>query len=121
MKNLGYSLVVVALVSNIYSHSNTIYTGEHLGQIQKIPLQRGTIQKDTLSPYIVITFLEPLLRWLQKKRNGYTFGTSKITISSVAFANDLTVITNKLHTLQIQLNKLDKFCEWAGMDLKNKK
>jgi hypothetical protein len=26
-------------------------------------------------------------------------------------------MANKLKSLQIQLNKLDKFCEWVGMDL----
>jgi hypothetical protein len=49
--------------------------------------------------------------------NGYTFGTSKINISSAAYADDLATIANKLKSLQIQLNKLDKFCKWAGMDL----
>ena len=29
----------------------------------------------------------------------------------------LAAIANKLETLQTQLNKLDKFCEWVGMDL----
>ena len=64
-----------------------------------------------------LIFLEPLLRWLQRGKNGYTFGTSKLTISSAAYADDLAAITNNLQSLQIQLNKLDKYCEWAGMDL----
>ena len=112
-----YLEVAVILVGNIYSHSNTIFTGEHFGKIQKIPIQQGTIQGDTLSSYLFIIFLEPLLRWLQRGRNGYTFGTSKMTINSAAYADDLAIIANKLESLQIQLNKLDKFCEWAGMDL----
>ena len=35
-----------------------------------------------------------------------------------AYANDLLAIANKLETLQTQLNKLDKLCEWARMDLR---
>ena len=62
MKDLGYPIDAVKLVRNIYSQSNTIVTGEHFGQTQKIPIQRGTIQEDTLSPYLFIIFLEPLLR-----------------------------------------------------------
>ena len=62
-------------------------------------------------------FLEPLLRWLQRGKNRYTFSTSKFTINSAAYADDLTTITNNLHSIQIQLNKLDKYCEWAGMEL----
>ena len=117
MKDLGYPEDAVKLVGNMYSHSNTIFTGEYFGQTQKILIQRGTIQGDTLSPYLFIMFLEPLLRWLQNGKHGYTLGTSKVTINSAAYADDLAIITNKPTSLQNQLNKLDKYCEWAGMDL----
>ena len=117
MKDLEYPEDVVKLVGNIYSQSSTTFIGEHFGQIQKIPIQRGTIQGDSLSPYLFIIFLEPLLRWLQRGKNGYTMGTSKITIKIVAYADDLAIIANNLTLLQPQLNKLDKYCEWARMDL----
>jgi hypothetical protein len=116
-KNLGYPEDVVTLIGNIYSHSNTIFTGEHFGKTEPIPIQRGTIQGDTLSPYLFLIFLEPLLRWLHRGKHGYTFGTSKLTISSAAYADDLAAITNNPQSIQTQLNKLDKYCEWAGMDL----
>ena len=112
MKDLGYPTDSINLIGNIYSHSSTIFTGDYFGKTLPIPIQRGTIQGDTLSPYLFI-FLEPLLRWLQQGNNGYTFGTSKVKISSAAYADDLAAIANKLETLQTQLNKLDKFCEWA--------
>ena len=117
IKDLGYPEHAVTLIGNIYSQSNTIFTGEHFGRTKPIPIQRGTIQGDTLSPYLFLIFLEPLLRWLQRGRNGYTLGTSKLTISSAAYADDLAIITNNLQSIQTQLNKLDKYCEWAGMDL----
>ena len=118
MKDLGYPSDSINLVGNIYSQSSTIFTGEHFGKTLLIPIQRGTIQGDTLSPYLFIIFLEPLLRWLQQGTNGYTFGTSNMKISSAAYADDLAAIANKLEALQTQLNKLDKFYEWAGMDLR---
>ena len=108
MKDLGYPEDAVRLVGNIYSHSNTIFIGEHFGQTQKIPIQRGIIQGDTLSPYLFIIFLEPPLRWLQNGKHIYTLGTSKVTINSAAYADDLAIITNKLTSLQCRLNKLDK-------------
>ena len=117
MKDLGYPNDAIHLIGNIYSKSTTTFIGEHFGKTQPIPIQRGTIQGDTLSPYLFIVFLEPLLRWLQQGNNGYTFGTSRIKISSATYADDLAAIANKLQSLQTQLNKLDKFCEWAGMDL----
>jgi hypothetical protein len=117
MKDLGYPTDAINLIENIYSQSSTIFTGEHFGKTLPIPIQRGTIQGDTLSPYLFIIFLEPLIRWLQQGNNGYTFGTSKVRISSAAYADDLAAIANKLETLQTQFNKLDKLCEWAGMNL----
>ena len=62
MKYLGYPQDAVALVGNIYAQSTTTFTGEHFGKTQPIPIQRGTIQCDTLSPYLFLIFLEPLLR-----------------------------------------------------------
>jgi len=38
-------------------------------------------------------------------------------VSSAAYADDLVAFANNLQSLQNQLNKLDKYCEWAGMDL----
>ena len=67
-------------------------------------------------PILFIIFLEPLLRWLQRGKNIYTFDTSKITISSIVDAHDLAKITNKLESLQIQLNKLDKYYKWTSME-----
>ena len=101
MTDLGYPTDATTLVGNIYSQSTTYYTGKHFGKTKPIPIQRGTIQGDTLSPYLFIIFLEPLLRWLERGNNGYTFGTSKITINSAAYADDLASLTNKLEAIQI--------------------
>ena len=100
MKDSRYPEDVVKLIGNIYSHSNTIFIGECFGQTKIIPIQRGTIQGDTLSPYHFIIFLEPLLRWLRKGNYEYTFGTSKFTISFVAYEDILAAITNKRTSLQ---------------------
>ena len=117
MKDLGYPHDAVALIGNIYSQSTTTFIGEHFGKTEPIPIQRGTIQGDTLSPYLFIIFLEPLLRWLQRGNNGYTFKTSNTKFSSAAYADNLAAISHSLSSLQLQLDKLDKYCEWADMDL----
>ena len=117
MVDLGYPTDAVALVGNIYSHSTTSYIGEYFGKNKPIPIQRGTIQGDTLNPYLFIIFLEPLLRWMQRGNNRYTFGTSNTTINSAAYADDLANLANEIKSLQIQMNKVDKFCEWSCMDV----
>ena len=110
MKDLGYPEDAVKLVGNIYSYSNTIFTSDHFGQTQK---NTNTKKNNPRSPYLFIIFLELLLQWLQNGKYRYTLGTSKITINSAAYADDLAIITNKLTSLQNQLKKLDKYCEWA--------
>jgi hypothetical protein len=96
MKDLGYPTDSIHLIGNIYSQSSTIYLGEYFGKTLPIPIQRYIIQGDTFSPYLFLIFLEPLLRWLQQGNNRYTFGTSKVKISSAAYADNLAAMANKL-------------------------
>jgi hypothetical protein len=117
MEDLRYPLDAIELVGNIYTNSTTIYTNEYFGQIKPIHIQRSTIQGDILSPYLFILFLEPLLRWLQRDQLGYTFNTSKIHESVVAYADNLALLTNNIKALQSQINKIQKFNMWVGMDL----
>ena len=117
IKDLGYPQDVVALVGNIYSQLTSTFIGEYFDKTQPILIQRGTIQVDTLRPYLFIIFFEPLLIWLQRGTHRYTFKTSNTKLSSAAYADDLTVISNNATFIQQQLDKLDRYCEWAGMDL----
>ena len=70
MEDLGYPKDAVEIVGNIYTNSTTSFTGTHFGTTPPINVSRGTIQGDTLSPYLFIIFLEPLLRWLEKDNIG---------------------------------------------------
>ena len=54
---------------------------------------------------------------MQRGNNRYTFGTSNTTINSAAYADDLANQANEIKSPQIQINKVDKVCEWSGMDL----
>lgn len=49
--------------------------------------------------------------------NEYSLRTSHIECGLASYAYDLVVIANKLKSVQLQLNKLDKYYEWARVDL----
>jgi hypothetical protein len=117
MADLGYPQDAINLIGNIYSNSSTIFFGPHFGKTKPVHIQRGTIQGDILSPYLFIIFLEPLLRWLERDNLGYKLKTSQYILNSVAYADDLTIITNDIKHIQPQINKIDKFCQWTGMEL----
>jgi hypothetical protein len=117
MADLGYPQDAINLIGNIYSNSTTMFFGPYFGKTKPVHIQRGTIQGDTLSPYLFIIFLEPLLRWLERGNLGYKLKTSQYTLNSAAYADDLAIITNNIKHIQPQINKIDKFCQWAGMEL----
>jgi hypothetical protein len=53
-----------------FSASNTHYMTIH-GNTIPFPIYRGTIQGDTLSPFLSAIIIEPLLRWLADKIRDY--------------------------------------------------
>jgi hypothetical protein len=117
MTDLGYPQDAINLIGNIYSNSSTVFLGSHFGKTKPVHIQRGTIQGDTLSPYLFIISLEPLLRWLERGNLGYKLKTSQYMLNSTAYADDLTITTSNIKNIQPQINKIDKFCQWAGMEL----
>jgi hypothetical protein len=110
MADLGYPQDAINLIGNIYSNSSTIFFESYFGKTKPVHIQRGTIQGDTLSPYFFIIFLEPLPRWLERGNLGYKLKTPQYTLTSVAYADDLAIITNDIKHIQPQINKIDKFC-----------
>jgi hypothetical protein len=117
MADLGYLQDAVNLIDNIYLNSSTMFFGSYFGKTKLVHIQRGTIQGDTLSPYLFIIFLEPLLRWLERGNLGYILKTSQYTLNLAAYADDLAIITSDIKHIQPQINKIDKFCQWVGMEL----
>jgi hypothetical protein len=66
MADLGFPSDAIDTIRDIYTGIGTrilLNRSTHL-YTSPIPVGRGTIQGDTLSPLIFLIFLEPLLRWL---------------------------------------------------------
>ena len=117
MCNLGYPYNVINLVGNTYSLSHTTFIGEYFNKKELIPIQHGTIQGNTLSPYFFIIFLEPLLQCQKKSKYGYSYKTSNSIINTSAYTNDVAIVLGDIKHAPSQIEKFDKFCTWAGMEL----
>ena len=72
MYDLGFPTEAIDAVRNLYESATTqvklpsseVCTGQ-------IPVERGTIQGDTLSPFFFLLYMKPLLQWLHVGGRGY--------------------------------------------------
>ena len=108
------------MVKGLYTNARTQYKTLY-GHTEHIGIGRGTIQGDTLSPFLFLTYIEPLLRWLNVGCRGYRFGAAhdspdtrwqaQTACSSLAYADDLEILTSTLTDLKMQAEKLTKYAE----------
>ena len=98
------------------------------GITKPIPIERGSIQGDTLSPFLFLVYVEPLLRWLHVGARGYKFGSvdenpSRVanSLSSCTYADDLNAPTNSLSDLKLQAGKVSLYSDWASMPVNTTK
>jgi hypothetical protein len=61
--DLGFPTDTIEVVKDLYMGAQTRFHTPH-GPTAPIPIDRGTIQGDSLSPFLFILYIEPLLRWL---------------------------------------------------------
>ena len=131
MTDLGFPPDSVAVVADLYSGVSTRVVLQRAANLATapIPIGRGTIQGDTLSPLIFLLYLEPLLRWLATGSRGYTprfhapdplhdaAPTPIPSYSALAFADDLVSPSSSPTDLLIQFNKILAYCKWGGLSL----
>ncbi len=99
-------------------HGNTI----------PLPIYRGTLQGDTLSPFLFTIFMEPLLRWLAVGSRGYkpSYQPHKptstiITYDDHGYADDVSITAGSIQDLKIQLKKLHLSSQYTGLQLETSK
>ena len=78
------------------------------GNTSPLSIYRGTLQGDTLSPFLFAIFMEPLLRWLAVGSRGYkpTYKPHKsssttITYEDHGYANDVSITAGSIQDLKI--------------------
>ncbi len=70
MRELGFPKFYTQTFEQLYKVLGTYYMTPHASAVT-IPIHIGTLQGDTLSPFLFTIFMEPLLRWLSIGSKGY--------------------------------------------------
>ena len=127
MGEYGFQDSYIAACKQLYSASNTYYMTIH-GNIIPLYTYRGTLQGDTLSPFLFTIFMEPLLRWLAFGSRGYKPShqphkstSTIITCDDHGYADDISITAESIQDLKIQLKKLHLFSQYTGLQLKTSK
>jgi hypothetical protein len=70
VRELGFPECYTQTCEQLYKVPGTYYMMPH-GNTPTIPIHRGKLQGDMLSPFLFTIFMEPLLRWLSIESRGY--------------------------------------------------
>ena len=119
MRDYGFHVSYIATCEQLYAASNTYYMTIH-GNATPLPIHRGTLQGDTLSPFLFTIFMEPLLRWLAVGSRGYrpTYQSHKpssaiLTYDDHGYADDISIATGTISDLKVQIKKLHLFSSYT--------
>ena len=111
LERLGLPIVVRESIMNSYKNLSTNI--EYAGSSTEVPLRRGVKQGDPLSPFIFNAIVDPLLDQLEEMK-GYEINASQ-SISALAFADDLILISDRKGKAQNLLNHTESYLNALGM------
>jgi hypothetical protein len=128
MRILGMPSTFVDKREQLYGVSTTDYITSY-GSTPSIDNNRGTLQGDTMTPFLFTLFLEPFFLWLTVGSRGYRRGapTTKVdptdpitTYPGHGFADDLSHATGSPTNMSIQLQKLSLFnaYTWLAVNIR---
>eukprot|EP00882_Tetradesmus_deserticola_P000535 GHRQ01000587.1.p1 GENE.GHRQ01000587.1~~GHRQ01000587.1.p1 ORF type:complete len:2327 (+),score=302.27 GHRQ01000587.1:5202-12182(+) len=130
--DLQFPTDAIEVVKNLYTQTRTTVQTPY-GMTKSIPIERGTIQGDSLSPFLFVLYMEPLLRWLRAGNKGYHAGAlshmdadvqQTHQIADITYADDINIITggrSGLTNLKHQATKLSRYADWGHLSVSNTK
>ena len=104
----------VGMVKTLYAGAESAVLNNHF-TTRYFPLERSCRQGDSLSPYLFLLALEPLLRTLKRAPFQGIPMPGGGTVKLIAYADDLTVFARDQHDVQLILDRLDIFASLSGL------
>ena len=132
MHSLGFGTDAIEVVRGLYTGATTRIRLPAC-RTDPVSVDRGTVQGDSLSPFLFLVYLEPLLRWLHAGGRGYKHGALsdaplierlRHAVSSLAYADDLNIMTGGpagWSDMHVQANKLTDYANWGSLQVSHKK
>lgn len=123
LRRFGVPEKLVSFITNAYQGSSaTVLTG--LGPSPDFSIHNGLRQGCTGSPVLFLIWIQPLLDWLESQSLGYTMSKSElkspycsedVSVSILAFADDLKLFAPSDSNLQALLSCVNSFLEDSCM------
>jgi len=111
---MGFSNEFTQLINSMcVGNITSIIT--NFGNTDPVNCYRGVPQGSPISSILFVIFLEPLLQWINDRAVGFQMKTSNI--SSLAFVDDMCLLSNTVDNLQQNIDKVQEFCFYYGVEI----
>ncbi|KAK9521357.1 hypothetical protein VZT92_021173 [Zoarces viviparus] len=118
LKQKGMDEHVVNLIEDSYRECTTT-VGCLEGTSSSIAMEVGVKQGDPMSPLLFNLAMDPLIQVLE--RDGQGLEIKGKTLTAMAFADDLAMLSNSWDGMVLNISILETFCDLTGMKIQPKK
>uniref|UniRef100_UPI003D81C635 R2 retrotransposon protein n=1 Tax=Platysternon megacephalum TaxID=55544 RepID=UPI003D81C635 len=118
LQERGLDQHIVNIIEDSYKK---IHTRMEVGTERTPPIEIkvGVKQGDPMSPLLFNLAIDPLITALEKANTGFSYGKNKIT--SLAFADDLVMLSDTWEGMNKNIQILETFCNLSGLKVQAKK